>query len=161
MDTKNDINWHQHPLKSHLITKRKKIMSGSDTNSDGQRLLHSLRKLNRVEKLNPKALQQEFNVSTHPTNRFPCTRCGLCCQHLKLSPLYAALDRGDGVCQHYDKDARACSIYDSRPALCRIDESYPFFAAQMSHDDYHRANLQACQELINRFGSGQQNTNFN
>lgn len=82
---------------------------------------------------------------------FQCIRCGLCCQHLELNSVYAELNRGDGVCKNYDDSLRACSIYEARPALCRVDESYPLFAKQMSLKEYHAANWQACQGLMVRF----------
>jgi len=44
-------------------------MSGSDKDSYGQRLVHILRKLNRGEKLSPKALAQEFNVTLRAIQR--------------------------------------------------------------------------------------------
>ena len=82
---------------------------------------------------------------------FLCTRCGLCCEHLELNPVYAELNRGDGVCKHFDAEKRACSIYETRPALCRVDESYPLFAQKMSLQEYHAANWQVCQALMMRF----------
>lgn len=84
---------------------------------------------------------------------FPCSRCGLCCQHLDLNPLYAALDRGDGVCFHYASETKSCSIYESRPSICRIDESYVFFASHMKLVEYQQANLQGCKNLQDRFRS--------
>lgn len=95
-------------------------------------------------------LRMRFHVTN--SDCFPCVRCGLCCQHLELSSAHTALNRGDGVCRHYDSDSCACGIYNSRPALCRVDESYPLFAAQMNHEEYRLANMQACEALMVRFG---------
>lgn len=92
---------------------------------------------------------------------FPCTRCGLCCQHLELNLLYAELNRGDGVCKHYDSNLRGCSIYYARPALCRVDENYIIFAEKLSITDYYAANLQVCQALIDQFGNGHGVSVFN
>lgn len=89
------------------------------------------------------------------TPAFACSRCGLCCQHLNMNPLYEALDRGDGVCMHYDSATRRCGIYEQRPLICRVDDSYIHFAAVMSREQYNTANLQACQQLIDRFGTDQ------
>lgn len=89
------------------------------------------------------------------TRAFACTRCGLCCQHLDKNPLYAALDRGDGVCMHYDSATRHCSIYEQRPLICRVDDSYIHFVTVMTREEYNTANLQACQQLIDRFGTDQ------
>lgn len=77
---------------------------------------------------------------------FPCDKCGACCRNLHLSPLYAELDRGDGVCKYLS--GNLCSIYESRPLLCRIDESYEkFFKEVMSIEEYYQLNQEACQLL--------------
>ena len=77
---------------------------------------------------------------------FECNQCGKCCHHLNRSKLYKDLDRGDGVCM-YLKDNK-CSIYDKRPLLCRVDDSYhAFFKDQMSIEDYYNINYKACDEL--------------
>lgn len=79
---------------------------------------------------------------------FPCDKCGACCRNLHLSPLYAELDRGDGVCKYLSKNL--CSIYESRPLLCRVDESYEkFFKEVMSIEEYYRINLDVCKKLKN------------
>ena len=56
---------------------------------------------------------------------FECDRCGACCRHLDISKLYAELDRGDGTCKYLS--GNLCSIYEKRPLLCRVDESYQKF----------------------------------
>ena len=77
---------------------------------------------------------------------FPCDRCGECCRNLQLSELYSELDRGDGVCRYLV--GNLCSIYSSRPLLCRIDESYDyFFKNSMTREEFYRANLQVCSKL--------------
>jgi uncharacterized protein len=52
---------------------------------------------------------------------YPCTACGACCRNISA---LASLDRGDGVCQHYDEVTRLCTVYDERPLVCRIDRYY-------------------------------------
>lgn len=77
---------------------------------------------------------------------FPCDQCGECCRNLQMSELYKELDRGDGVCKFLD--GNLCSIYQTRPLLCRIDESYDrFFKDSMTRDEFYRANLQVCSKL--------------
>lgn len=77
---------------------------------------------------------------------FPCDRCGECCRNLNRSELYHDLDRGDGVCKYLV--GNLCSIYESRPLLCRIDESYNlFFKDEMTREEFYRANLQVCSQL--------------
>ncbi len=34
------------------------------------------------------------------------------------------LDRGDGICRHYQTDSHLCAIYDKRPQICRVEDQY-------------------------------------
>ncbi len=77
---------------------------------------------------------------------FICTQCGECCRHVDLSPMYSQLNRGDGVCRYLC--GNLCNIYDTRPLLCRVDESYDtFFQEKMSREEYYRQNYEACRRL--------------
>lgn len=77
---------------------------------------------------------------------FQCDKCGACCRNLDKSPLYAGLHDGDGVCR-YLRD-NLCSIYEDRPLLCRIDESYErLLKGTISKQDYYRLNYEACSIL--------------
>lgn len=77
---------------------------------------------------------------------FLCDKCGQCCRHVDLSSVYHELDRGDGVCRYLK--GNLCSIYETRPVLCRIDESYEiFFKEKMSKEEYYRLNYAACNKL--------------
>jgi hypothetical protein len=80
--------------------------------------------------------------------QFECSRCGVCCQHLERNALYAALHRGDGICQHFNAEQRECSIYENRPLLCRIDEAYTaFFVELFSIAEYHQLMRESCAFL--------------
>ena len=77
---------------------------------------------------------------------FQCDKCGECCRNLSLSPLYADLDRGDGVCKYLN--GNLCSIYNDRPLKCRIDENYyMFFQQDMSLEEYYQLNYMSCNIL--------------
>ena len=77
---------------------------------------------------------------------FVCTKCGACCRNLGGSSIYASLDRGDGVCMYLD--GNLCSIYEKRPLLCRVDESYNLlWRNKMSIEEYYERNFAACTEL--------------
>lgn len=77
---------------------------------------------------------------------FQCDKCGACCRNLNLSSLYVELDRGDGICKYLS--GNLCTIYKERPILCRIDESYDaFFANLISKEKYYRLNYEACDKL--------------
>lgn len=77
---------------------------------------------------------------------FICDKCGECCRNLNLSWVYHKLDRGDGVCRFLD--GNLCSIYETRPLLCRIDESYEtLFKEKMDKEDYYRLNYAICNKI--------------
>ncbi|WP_404300074.1 YkgJ family cysteine cluster protein [Alicycliphilus denitrificans] len=85
------------------------------------------------------------------TKPFPCTQCGLCCQHVHLSNETHFLDRGDGICKHYDMASKACSIYTERPDICRVDRMYSLrYVQQHTWDEFVTMNLKVCTQL----GSG-------
>lgn len=77
---------------------------------------------------------------------FVCNQCGKCCRHLNNANLYKELDRGDGTCKYLVQNL--CSIYDNRPLLCRVDESYEvFFKNHMSKDEYYMMNYDGCETI--------------
>lgn len=78
---------------------------------------------------------------------FPCDGCGLCCRHVDRSDITQGMNRGDGVCKYLGDDLSTCTIYAARPAFCRIDDSYTFWAKEMSLFDYHEANAAVCNDL--------------
>ncbi|RFU64463.1 YkgJ family cysteine cluster protein [Bacillus sp. V59.32b] len=77
--------------------------------------------------------------------RFPCTSCGACCSSID----------GIGFLEEYNQNGRCtklnnneCSIYESRPLLCRIDDSYDqIFSSYMTREEFYRQNAKACNEL--------------
>lgn len=77
---------------------------------------------------------------------FKCVKCGECCRNLDKSDLYRTLNRGDGVCKFLE--GNQCTIYEIRPLLCRIDESYwTFFKDKYSLEEYYKLNYEACNKL--------------
>lgn len=82
---------------------------------------------------------------------FKCSCCGECCRNLDKSNVYKGLDRGDGTCKYLD--GNKCSIYDKRPLLCRIDESYEvYFKEHYSIEEYYELNYSICKKLQNKGG---------
>lgn len=80
---------------------------------------------------------------------FICDQCGACCRNLDKSVVYATIDSGNGICKYLD--GNLCSIYENRPLLCRIDESYEvYFKDVMTLDEYYRRNHEACSKLKNQ-----------
>lgn len=85
---------------------------------------------------------------------FQCDKCGLCCRSLSGVALFQDLDRGDGTCIHFDESTNLCKIYESRPLICRVDESYnQFFSSSMTQEQYEQLNYSACEKLKHRYSS--------
>ncbi len=65
-----------------------------------------------------------------------------------MTEQYKHLDRGDGVCLHFNMETNLCSIYETRPVICRIDESYElFFKDQMTLEQFYAINYKSCYML--------------
>lgn len=80
---------------------------------------------------------------------FVCDKCGECCRNLNKSPVYDNLHDGSGVCKYLE--GNICSIYDERPILCRVNESYNiFFKDTMTLDKYYKLNYEFCMKLKNQ-----------
>ncbi len=77
------------------------------------------------------------------TAKFECNGCGACCRSIGGITAMAHFDRGDGTCKHLTENNQ-CSIYDTRPAMCRVDEGRP---KQFDVATWHRMNKQACDVL--------------
>lgn len=79
---------------------------------------------------------------------FPCTACGKCCCRVNLSEQTSFLDRGDGICLHFDTNTNLCLIYENRPLVCRVED---FYKTHLSHiytwDEFVKLNLEICQKL--------------
>lgn len=90
----------------------------------------------------------EWSHGANAPGVFICTKCGLCCKNLDKSAAYAHLNRGDGTCVNFDSTTSECSIYTSRPLICRVDDFYEQkLSAQMSKEEYIAANLKACTDI--------------
>lgn len=77
---------------------------------------------------------------------FKCDMCGECCRHVDKVPEASSLDRGDGVCK-YLTDKNLCSIYNSRPNLCRGEYLYHTKFSGMSVDEYYAMMYELCKKL--------------
>ena len=77
---------------------------------------------------------------------FKCDKSGQCCRNLDKSPIYDHLHNGAGICRFLN--GNLCSIYETRPVICRVDESYDaFFKEQMSYEEYIQLNYECCKIL--------------
>lgn len=77
---------------------------------------------------------------------FRCSQCGECCRQLQNSSIYKELHDGSGVCRYLVGDK--CSIYESRPIVCRVDEFYETHLKEsMSRDEFYELNYKVCETL--------------
>lgn len=78
--------------------------------------------------------------------KFQCDQCGLCCIGLDKKKITAELHDGDGICRHLDRDTMRCSIYETRPVFCRVDEYYDrCLSDKMSREEYLALTYEACR----------------
>ncbi len=79
---------------------------------------------------------------------FACSRCGACCRQLPLfHGIYDDLDRGDGVCRHFDEQTDLCGIYECRPEMCNVRHSYALFKQHLSWESYVERTTLGCKFL--------------
>lgn len=79
---------------------------------------------------------------------FPCFACGKCCQKVGEREQAIFLDRGDGVCRHFDDATHTCKIYASRPLICRVEDYFDTYASHIySWEEFIEINLSVCHKL--------------
>lgn len=77
---------------------------------------------------------------------FPCKKCGTCCKNIGAIEQLKAFDNGNGVCKWLVDDL--CSIYSSRPDICRVDYMYEKeYYKIYSREEYYLLNLYGCDTL--------------
>ena len=79
---------------------------------------------------------------------YPCTGCGLCCQHISDIKELKEFDLGNGVCKHYDYATKGCRIYENRPTICRVDEMYESaYKKSYGKLEFYKLNAEVCNKL--------------
>ena len=94
---------------------------------------------------------------------FPCHSCGACCMMLgeileddkNVNPEYLELVKQfphkadeNGWCEKLDENMK-CSIYEERPQLCRIKETWRLlFSKEKTMAEYFTETIGACQRLM-------------
>lgn len=87
-----------------------------------------------------------MDVSSHEP--FPCTACGKCCRQVHKSDQTTFLDRGDGICRHFDITTNLCGIYNNRPLVCRVEDYYKVYLSdEYTWEEFVRLNLEWCEKL--------------
>tara|TARA_Y100000401_G_scaffold71657_1_gene57711 strand:+ start:68 stop:364 length:297 start_codon:yes stop_codon:yes gene_type:complete len=83
--------------------------------------------------------------------KFICTSCGACCRSVgKLGGEKLGLPvKKDGSCGHLV--GNKCSIYETRPDICRVDKLH-FKKMFQSRKDYYIETTKECHKLIDEQG---------
>ena len=58
-------------------------------------------------------------------------------------------DRGDGACANLN-EKNQCSIYETRPDICRVDKMYKIKNLSISEKDYYIESTKMCHKLIDK-----------
>lgn len=83
---------------------------------------------------------------------FPCSKCGICCQNITGIEELESYDMGNGTCKYFDISSDMCTIYDTRPNICRIDKMFDLkYKKSFSKLEFYNLNAKACNELQEKF----------
>ncbi|MDB9524967.1 YkgJ family cysteine cluster protein [Oscillatoria sp. CS-180] len=87
--------------------------------------------------------------------------CGACCQldprdrpdldqYLTATELeqYLSLVGEDGWCIHYDANTRRCTIYETRPAFCRVQADTFGRMFDITPDELDEFEIDCCEQQI-------------
>lgn len=74
---------------------------------------------------------------------FNCTKCGACCRRAFLMPGFPFPVNPDGACSKLVDNQ--CSIYETRPAICRHGHSREVMG--LSADEYDRLTANLCNRM--------------
>jgi len=84
-------------------------------------------------------------ISDDEKVEFLCSGCGACCMIAGYSKLLP--DRGDGACT-YLNEQNQCSIYETRPDICRVDVMHKVNLPELSKKEYYIESTKVCHQLI-------------
>lgn len=87
-------------------------------------------------------------------DQFPCNQCGLCC---KLVGLVIDQLKENGFPYNQNKKGECeklvddkCSVYETRPSVCRIDEMQ--LSSGKSKSEYYKDSINVCNQLKKTYG---------
>lgn len=83
---------------------------------------------------------------------FKCTKCGACCRNVANIPGMGEWALEDGRCRNLLED-NSCTIYETRPLVCRVDAAHVLVAHIMSPEEWQEANYRACGVLQAKYPS--------
>ncbi len=86
------------------------------------------------------------NFVKSKTGAFLCKQCGACCRDISANEHLRFMADESGCCIFLKENL--CSIYETRPLFCRVEEAYAaFYSDVLSHDQYIEYTENACRLL--------------
>jgi Fe-S-cluster containining protein len=85
---------------------------------------------------------------------FPCSKCGACCRRVGGYNGFPEPVNPDGSCSHLQKD-NSCGIYETRPMVCRVEESFETLNLGITKEEYYRKNSIECNKMMDQDGVGE------
>lgn len=83
---------------------------------------------------------------------FPCSGCGLCCQNISTVKELKDFDLGNGVCKFFVFETKSCSIYETRPNICKVDKMFDLkYYKNYSKKEFYKLNVNACNEIQEKY----------
>ena len=83
---------------------------------------------------------------------FPCSQCGLCCQHIDKVAQLHDYQLASGIFCFYAEGV-GCTIYYNISDVCKVDVGYEkFFSTIISKKDYYKENANTCNKLQILYG---------
>ena len=84
---------------------------------------------------------------------FKCSGCGCCCKRVgkvieKYNIDFPYKYDENGVCEMLIDNK--CSVYDTRPLICNVDEMFKF--SKLSKKNYYAINHKACNIMMEEDG---------
>lgn len=94
--------------------------------------------------------------------KFGCTKCGACCRLAGEIFKGACIDfpygfKEDGVtCEKY-KEGVGCTIYETRPDVCRVDKLAKLYKREhgINKEEYYELSTIACNLLMDKLNIDQ------
>ncbi len=112
-------------------------------------------------------------MSSFAGMEFQCSSCGLCCKRVgkavkearnevmlrkdkvdlrtKMVAKFPFKTNPDGACSKLGEDGK-CTVYETRPDVCRVDKSFELFGNGITREKYYEANAKLCNTWIRKAG---------
>ena len=83
---------------------------------------------------------------------FPCTNCGLCCQHISTVEELKSFDLGNGICKYFNFVTKTCDIYETRPIICQVEKMFDIKYHQFfTKKAFYIENAMVCNSMQEQY----------